>query len=258
MIFLRKLFKNEEGRDSNTIAEGDKPSSSREGRDNDLARLRAQMAARRAAKAIPTPVPSTREQTPAPSAREPTPPPPHEATPAPSARNLTPPPPTHEATPVPTAPAPKPNPIPARDSTLLPSATLPARLSRPHHLPARVESHALSDLTDAESNEDSEPIQIAPKGKAKKVSLEPVFVLNLTILIRRLAVQQSARRLHLRLHEKVQESSCVYCLLLMHHISAFPVFFNVLTFICSLSNATELLYIDLLVDFSYSSLAYPH
>jgi hypothetical protein len=202
MIFLSKLFKNEEGRDSNTITEGDKPSSSRKGRDNDLARVRAQMAARRAAKAIPTPVPSTREQTPAPPAREPTPPPPREATPAPSTRNPTPPP-THEATPVPTAPAPKPKPIPARDSTLVPPASLPARLSRPHHLPARVESHALSDLTDAESNEDSEPIQIAPKGKAKKVSLEPAFILHLTILIRRLADQQSARHLHLRLHEKV-------------------------------------------------------
>ncbi|KAG1846636.1 hypothetical protein F4604DRAFT_1936308 [Suillus subluteus] len=70
-----KLFKNEEGRDNSSTRDYDKISGSREGRDNDIARVRAQMAARRAAKAIPTPVPSIREPTPAPPC-EVTPPPP--------------------------------------------------------------------------------------------------------------------------------------------------------------------------------------
>src|SRR6267154_214053 len=101
LIYLRKLFKNEEGRDSNSTRDDDKPTSSREGRDNDLARVRAQMAARRAAKAVPTPV--TREATPVPSTREATPAPPRDPSPAPA------------------PPAPKPKPkliVPARKPKL--------------------------------------------------------------------------------------------------------------------------------------------
>lgn len=95
-----KLFKNEEGRDSNSTRDDDKTSGSHKGRDNDLARVHAQMAARRAAKAVPTPAP------------------PREPTPAP-----------------------------------------------PAFSPARTESHAPSDLTATESEEDSEPVQIKRKSK---------------------------------------------------------------------------------------------
>ncbi|KAG1896790.1 uncharacterized protein F5891DRAFT_983207 [Suillus fuscotomentosus] len=111
-----KIFKNEEGRDSNGTRDNEKTSGSRESRDTDLARVRAQMAAHRAAKAVPTPAPSTHEPTPAPP-REPTPLPPREPTPAPPA------------------------------------------------LPARAKSHALSDLTEAEDDEDSERVPIKRKGK---------------------------------------------------------------------------------------------
>ncbi|KAG1771128.1 hypothetical protein EV702DRAFT_1049032 [Suillus placidus] len=148
-----KLFKNKEGRDNSSTRDDDKISGSREGRDNDLARFHAQMAARRAAQAIPTPVPSTRGPTPAPPCeptprppREPTPAPPYEPTPAPP-HEPTPPPP-REPTPTPPPPAPQPKPMPA--------------------VPARAESHVPSDSTEAESCEDFEPVQIATKRKAKK------------------------------------------------------------------------------------------
>ncbi|KAG1763509.1 hypothetical protein EV702DRAFT_1272533 [Suillus placidus] len=183
-----KLFKNEEGRDCNNTEECEKTTSSHEGRDNDLARVRAQMAARRAAKAIPTPLlstheptpaPSTREPTPAPLVRNPTPPPPaREPTPPPPAREPSPAPSAREPSPPPTAPKPKPKPtapahkpklaVPAHESTPVPLAYQSAHLTLPARLmpvSARAESHAPSDLTESE---DSEPVQTAIKRKAKK------------------------------------------------------------------------------------------
>ncbi|KAG2029461.1 hypothetical protein BDR03DRAFT_1018347, partial [Suillus americanus] len=151
-----KLFKNEEGRDGNNVEESQKTTLC-EGRDNDLARVHTQMAARCAAKAIPTPVLFTHEPTPAPSTHELTPPPPAcEPSPVPSARK-----------PSPTPPAPKPKPkltAPAREPTLVPPAGELGHLT----LPARAKSHAPSELTESDLNEDPEPVQIVPKGRAKK------------------------------------------------------------------------------------------
>ncbi|KAG2129710.1 uncharacterized protein EDB93DRAFT_109762 [Suillus bovinus] len=105
-----KLFKNEEGRDSNRTQDNDKVSASRENRDNDLTRFHAQMAARRAAKVVLTPAP------------------PHEPTPAPS---------TREPTPLPPPLAPKPK------SVAKPKSAAPA-------YSVHAASHAPSDLTEAE------------------------------------------------------------------------------------------------------------
>ncbi|KAG1763822.1 hypothetical protein EV702DRAFT_1051618 [Suillus placidus] len=84
-----KLFKSEEGRDGNSTT-NDISSTSREERDDDLARVRAQMAARRAAKAAPARPPS-----PPPSVSPP--PPPCELTPARSSEPT----PSRESIPVP-------------------------------------------------------------------------------------------------------------------------------------------------------------
>ncbi|KAG2109795.1 hypothetical protein BD769DRAFT_1674808 [Suillus cothurnatus] len=94
-----KLFKNEEGRDSDstTSRDNDISSASHGERDDDLAQVRAQMAARRAAKAAPAHPPS-----PPPSVSPP--PPPHDTAPTRPSEPT----PSHESTPVPPA-----TPVPA-------------------------------------------------------------------------------------------------------------------------------------------------
>ncbi|KAG2126998.1 hypothetical protein BD769DRAFT_1387895 [Suillus cothurnatus] len=110
------------------------------------------------------------ESTPAPP-HEPTSPPPREPTPPPP-RKPTPPPP-HEPTPpppcdLPTLPPPrKPTPPPPREPTPTPPPPAPQPKPKPA-VPACAESHVPSDLTEAESCEDFEPVQIATKRKAKK------------------------------------------------------------------------------------------
>ncbi|KAG0693331.1 hypothetical protein DFH29DRAFT_1039774 [Suillus ampliporus] len=117
-----KLFKNEEGRDINRTQDDDRVSGSREDRDNNLARVRAQMAARHAAKAAPTRLPS-----PLPSLSPP--PPPHESTPARPSEPT----PSRDSTPVP-PPACRPVPTPRPVSTPRP-VPIPRRVS-PRKLPA--------------------------------------------------------------------------------------------------------------------------
>ncbi|KAG1733553.1 hypothetical protein EDB19DRAFT_1911541 [Suillus lakei] len=151
-----KLFKNEEGRDNNTIQDGYNVSGSREDTNNDLARIRAQMTARRAAKAVLTPASSNRQPTPASSNREPTPVPSLEPTPVPS-REPTPVPsrePTPAPPPITSRPKPRPRPI------VKPKSAVPAD-------PVRAVSRAPSELTEAEPDEDSEPVQPATKNKKK-------------------------------------------------------------------------------------------
>ncbi|KAG1904173.1 uncharacterized protein F5891DRAFT_1184355 [Suillus fuscotomentosus] len=93
-----KLFKNEEGREGDSITSKDNniSSTSHEGRDDDLERVRAQMVARRAAKAAPAHPPS-----PPPSLSPP--PPPRESMPACPSGPM----PSRETTPVP-PPTPRP------------------------------------------------------------------------------------------------------------------------------------------------------
>ncbi|KAG1720614.1 hypothetical protein EDB19DRAFT_1917834 [Suillus lakei] len=138
-----KLFKNEEGHNNNTIQDGYNISGSREDTNNDLARIHAQMTVRHAAKAVLTPASSNREPTPVPSC-EPTPVPSHEPTPVPS----------REPTPAPPPLTPKPRPI------VKPKPAVPAD-------PVHTMSRAPSELTEAEPDEDSEPVQPATKNKKK-------------------------------------------------------------------------------------------
>lgn len=166
------MFKNEEGHDSKHTEEYQKTTSSSKGRDNDLARVHAQMAARRAAKANPTPTPPppARNSTPAPSACEPSPAPSaHEPSPAPSVR---------KPSPAPTAPKQKQKPVvPIHESTPIFLAYQSAHPTSPARLvpvPAHAKSHVPSDLTESK---DSEPVQIAIKCKAKNVSPEYTRVL---------------------------------------------------------------------------------
>jgi hypothetical protein len=76
LIYLRKLFKNKEDCDNSIITDDDKFFDSHKCRNNNLARVHAQMAACYAAKAIPTPVPFTHNPTPAPPCELILPPPP--------------------------------------------------------------------------------------------------------------------------------------------------------------------------------------
>ncbi|KAG2067993.1 hypothetical protein BDR04DRAFT_1158352 [Suillus decipiens] len=146
-----KLFKNEEGHDSNGTQDDNRVSSSRKDRDNDLARVHVQMAACHAAKAAlahpPSPPPSV---SPPPHPRKSMPAHPSEPTPY------------HKSTPVP-PPTPRPVPAPRQVSPRkLPAPSAPA--------PACAESPTPSDLTRAELDEESESVQVKCKHTAKKGS----------------------------------------------------------------------------------------
>ncbi|KAG2072056.1 hypothetical protein BDR04DRAFT_1153814, partial [Suillus decipiens] len=162
-----KIFENEEGHDRNSTMDDNKNSGSCEGRDNDLARVRAQMVAHCAAKVAPARPPS-----PPPSVSPPLPPL-LRATPrpVPAPRQVSP-----RKLPAPSAPTPVPpcESMPApREPTLAPSA--PKQISPCKHpapsapAPVRAESSAPSELTGSELDE-SEPVQTKCKCKAKKGS----------------------------------------------------------------------------------------